>query len=126
MKPTLSLLVATTALAAALGVPAITAFATPRMATGITEQAETDDTGVRLWLAAHDDNHRHRERRWPWSHDDDDDDDDHHRNGHDDDDDDDDGGRSGSSRRNPAPAGTVAPPQNGLFGTGTPPRVQMN
>ncbi|GAB4273275.1 MAG: PepSY domain-containing protein [Pararhodobacter sp.] len=28
--------------------------------------------------------------------------------------------------RNPAPAGTVAPPQNGLFENGTPPRVQVN
>ncbi|TCM88219.1 PepSY domain-containing protein [Rhodovulum steppense] len=28
--------------------------------------------------------------------------------------------------RNPAPAGSVAPPQNGLFGTGAPPQVQVN
>lgn len=28
--------------------------------------------------------------------------------------------------RNPAPAGTVAPPQNGLFGNGAPPQVQVN
>lgn len=28
--------------------------------------------------------------------------------------------------RNPAPAGTVAPPQNGVFGNGGPPRVQVN
>lgn len=28
--------------------------------------------------------------------------------------------------RNPAPAGTVAPPQNGLFGHGAPPQVQVN
>lgn len=27
---------------------------------------------------------------------------------------------------NPAPAGTVAPPANGLFGTGAPPQVQVN
>lgn len=27
---------------------------------------------------------------------------------------------------NPAPAGTVAPPQNGLFGTGALPQVQVN
>ena len=26
---------------------------------------------------------------------------------------------------NPAPAGTVAPPQNGLFGNGAPPQVQV-
>lgn len=28
--------------------------------------------------------------------------------------------------RNPAPTGTVAPPQNGLFGNGAPPQVQVN
>jgi hypothetical protein len=28
--------------------------------------------------------------------------------------------------RNPVPAGTVAPPQNGLFGNGAPPQVQVN
>lgn len=38
---------------------------------------------------------------------------------HEDDDD-----RRGAS--DPTPAGTVAPPQNGLFGSGTPPRVQLN
>ena len=45
--------------------------------------------------------------------------------GDDDDDDDDDDERNGSAR-NPAPAGTVTPPQNGLFGNGAPPQVQMN
>lgn len=30
------------------------------------------------------------------------------------------------SARNPAPAGPVAPPQNGLFGNGAPPKVQVN
>jgi hypothetical protein len=28
--------------------------------------------------------------------------------------------------RNPSPAGTVAPPQNGLFGNGAPPQVRVN
>ena len=50
--------------------------------------------------------------------DDDDDDDD------DDCDDDDDDCRGGA--RNPAPAGTVDPPQNGLFGNGAPPQAQVN
>lgn len=36
--------------------------------------------------------------------------------------DDDDRGGAG----NPAPAGTVAPPRNGLFGNGAPPQVQVN
>jgi hypothetical protein len=30
-----------------------------------------------------------------------------------------------SDARNPAPAGSVAPPQNGLFGNGAPPQVQV-
>lgn len=37
---------------------------------------------------------------------------------------DDDDDRGGA--RNPAPAGTVTPPQNGLFGSGAAPKVQMN
>ncbi len=37
-------------------------------------------------------------------------------------DDDDDRG----SARNPAPVGTAQPPQNGLFGNGAPPQVQVN
>jgi hypothetical protein len=37
---------------------------------------------------------------------------------------DDDDDRGGA--RNPASAGTVAPPQNGLFGNGAPPQVQVN
>ncbi|ALI56578.1 PepSY domain-containing protein [Celeribacter marinus] len=37
---------------------------------------------------------------------------------------DDDDDRSGA--RNSAPAGSVAPPQNGLFGNGAPPQVQVN
>ncbi|MAB15296.1 MULTISPECIES: PepSY domain-containing protein [Parvibaculum] len=36
----------------------------------------------------------------------------------------DDDERGGAS--NPAPSGSVAPPKNGLFGNGAPPRVQMN
>ncbi|SHM75591.1 hypothetical protein SAMN05443432_1154 [Roseovarius litoreus] len=37
---------------------------------------------------------------------------------------DDDDDRRGA--RNPAPAGSVAPPQNGLFGNGAAPKVQVN
>ncbi|AQS47357.1 hypothetical protein BMG03_05760 [Thioclava nitratireducens] len=49
------------------------------------------------------------------------------RSEHDDDDEeDDDDDDYGASARNPAPAGTVAPPKNGLFGNGAPPKVQVN
>ncbi len=47
----------------------------------------------------------------------------------DDDDDDDDGDGDGDGNRGalrkPAPAGTVAPPRNGLFGNGAPPQVNV-
>lgn len=41
----------------------------------------------------------------------------------DEDEDDDDAGRG---KRDPAPAGSAAPPANGLFGTGAPPKVKVN
>ena len=108
MKKTLTLLVASTALAAAIGVPA---WSTMRVSGG-------ED----LWpLAAHFDEGTQALPLVRVS--DDDDDDDRDDRDHDDDDDDDDD-RGGA--RNPAPAGTVAPPQNGLFGTGTPPQVKVN
>ena len=46
--------------------------------------------------------------------------------GDDDDDCHDDADDCGGRRANPAPAGTVAPPANGLFGTGAPPQVKVN
>lgn len=123
MKKTLTLLVASTALTAAIGVPAWSAmqsFADE----GLRPSAALFDgrpQAMPLVLASDDDDdddHGWREgsRR---GHDDDDDDDDES-----DDDDDDDDCRGGAS--NPAPAGTVAPPQNGLFGNGAPPQVQVN
>jgi hypothetical protein len=94
MKKTLTLLVASTALTAAIGVPA---WSTMRVS-----------GGEGLWpLAAHFDEGTQALPLLQVSDDDDDDDD-----------------RGGA--RNPAPAGTVAPPQNGLFGTGTAPQVKVN
>lgn len=121
MKKTLALLVATTALTAAIGLPAWSAM---RSEAGAGEHpfAAAFDAGqeaVELIFVSdrhddddddHDDKHRRRSSR-----DDDDEDDDC---------DDDDNGCN--SARNPAPAGTVAPPSNGLFGNGAPPRVQVN
>jgi hypothetical protein len=118
MKKTLAALIATTALTAAIGLPAWSdmraqadAGENPTAAVG-----ESGQSALPLILASHDDDDDdddHRER----SDDDDEDDDDC------DDDDDDDGCRGAS---NPAPVGTVAPPQNGLFGSGAAPRVQVN
>ncbi len=113
MKRTLTLLVASTALTAAVGLPAWGAMRA--MTDGITRPisviADAEEEAVPLMFVS-DDN--------------DDDDDREYRRartfGGDDDDDDD----SGNPARNPAPAGTVSPPQNGLFGSGTPPKVQLN
>ena len=127
MKRILTLLVASTALTAAIGLPAWGAM---RALMGDTQHfAEIADAGqeaLPLVLASDDDvgdDHRSVRR----SHGDDDDREFRRTScyGHDDEDDDeddDDGGRG----RNPAPAGLVAPPQNGLFGNGSPPKVQVN
>lgn len=114
MKKTLALLAASTALTAAIGIPAWSAMHSPKSEDGALAALIGDDHGpMRVWLASDDDDDDRRKSRK--HHDDDEDDDD---------DDDDRGGRGG--QMNPAPAGTVAPPSNGLFGTGTPPKVQVN
>jgi hypothetical protein len=112
MKKTLTLLVASTALTAAIGVPACSAMQAPADGVLRPVAALFDDASqaMPLVLASDDDDD---DDRWR----------DGSRRGHDDDDCDDDC-RGGA--RNPAPAGTVAPPQNGLFGNGTPPQVQVN
>ncbi len=122
MKKTFTVLLASTALTAAIGLPAWSAMRAP--ADGESRLVPAlfgDETGALPFVLASDDGedddhgygYRESSRR---GHDDDDE------RGHDDDDDDD--GRGGG--RNPAPAGTAAPPQNGLFGNGTPPKVQVN
>ena len=124
MNKTLTLLVASTALTAAIGVPAWSAIQVPAEGVLRPVAALFDEASQAMPLVlasdADDDDDRRRDglRR-----DDDDDDDDEDDDDCDDDDDDDDC-RGGA--RNPAPPGTVAPPQNGLFGNGAPPQVQVN
>ncbi len=123
MKKTLTLLAASTALTAAIGVPAWSAMQAPTdVLRPVAALFDDAPQAMPLVLASDDDDDdddrwRDGSRR---GHDDDDDDDDDDC----DDDDDDDDCRGGA--RNPAPAGTVAPPQNGLFGNGAPPHVQVN
>lgn len=130
MKKTLAILAATTALTAVIALPAYSGFFGAGSGEGgFTRLLSEHEKGPAYLQLASDDDGRGEYRR---SRRDDDrrgygrsrhDDDDY---GHrEDDDDDDDGGRYGS-RANPAPAGTVAPPQNGLFGNGTGPKVQVN
>lgn len=119
MRKTLTLLVASTALTAVIGTTAWSALSaapdgSPRPFAAIWEDAAQS---LPLILASDDDDdddENHGSRR---DHDDDDDDEDC---------DDDDGDDCRGGARNPAPAGTVAPPQNGLFGNGAPPQVQVN
>jgi hypothetical protein len=120
MKTTLALLVASTALTAAIGVPAWSAM---------SGSAAPEDRSL---AAAFDPG---REALPPIfvSDDDDDDDDDDRRSSDRDDDDDDDDDDCGDDddedcrgAGNPAPAGSVAPPANGLFGSGAPPQAKVN
>lgn len=125
MRKILTLLVTSTALTAAVGMPAWSAMRAPADG-GLWPSTALFEEGAQtmpIVLASDDDDD---DRRWRVGsrrgHDDDDDDDD---NDNDDDCEDDDDDCPGAAR-NPAPAGTVAPPQNGLFGNGAPPKVQMN
>lgn len=119
MKRTLTLLVASTALTAAVGMPAWGAMRA--MTDGITRPisaiADAEKEAVPLMFISDDnddDDDREYRRASFFGGDDDDEEDDC---------DDDD---CGDPARNPAPTGTVSPPQNGLFGSGTPPKVQVN
>ena len=121
MKKTLALLAASTALTAAIGVPAWSAMYIPDGVGDRPFAAVFDEPRQALaatLVSGKDDGDEDRRRsRYDRDEDDDDECDD------DDDDDDDDSCRSAG---NPAPAGTVAPPQNGLFGNGAPPQVRVN
>ncbi|WP_297977232.1 hypothetical protein [uncultured Amaricoccus sp.] len=118
MKKAVALLIATTALTATTGV----------LAWSLVHDGGRDSVDafanrsemLPLVFASDDDDRDHR-RRPRHEHDDDDDDDD-------DDDHDTNDDRPRDSRK-PAPAaptGPIAPPQNGLFGNGAPPQVQVN
>ncbi|MCF3972334.1 hypothetical protein [Paracoccus salsus] len=107
MNTILTLLVASTALTAAIGVAARSARMAPAGG-GLPPFAALFQEGshaMLLALARDDDDRGWREGA---------------RRGHDGDDD----CRGGA--RNPVPAGTAAPPQNGHFGHGAPPQVQVN
>jgi len=117
MRKTLALLVASTALTATLGFAAWSATReSPRPVAALSEDGTP---ALPLILISDDDDDDDRQGIWR-GHDDDDCDED------DDDDDDDDDADCRGGARNPAPAGSKLPPQNGLFGTGAPPQVQVN
>lgn len=120
MKPRLAFLITTSALTLALGLPTLAAIRAAEGCAPALCAAPADGT-VPL-IQVDDDHKRGWFRLWRGGHDDDDDEDDDC-----DDDDDDDDCRSGrGGKGNPAPAGTAAPPANGLFGNGAPPRAVTN
>ncbi len=123
MKKTLSLLIATTALTAAIGIPAWAMLGT---GSGSQPAVLQSGAGAAPLVLVDDDEEDDDEEgnrkllRAGGGEDDEEDDDD-------DDDDDCEGAQAGcGGAKNPAPAGSVAPPSNGLFGTGAPPKVQVN
>lgn len=128
MTSRLSLLFTTTALTVMIGLPALAAMQTrndePAACTGacVTE-LRADDGDLPLIRVSGDDDEG--EGGWFGRGGDDDDDDDEGDDDEDDDCDDDDCAASGG-RGNPAPAGTVPPPANGLFGNGAPPVAVTN
>ena len=121
MSKILSLLLASAALTAVVGVPAWSAMHLPQQGAAVTPMTAvlgSTDTAELLVLVDDDDDEDEDEDgnvTRGTSNDDDDDAEDC---------DDDDGSCGATAATQAAPAGTVAPPQNGLFDTGTP-QVQV-
>ncbi|MCA3574724.1 MAG: hypothetical protein IOC86_12470 [Aestuariivirga sp.] len=125
MKKTISVLFATTALTAAIAIPAWSAMRAPASipaADAVETILDTAQGTTPLILVDDDDDEKDEGPRRGGNDDDDNEDDDDE---DDNDECDDDDGACGAAR-NPAPAGTVTPPENGLFGSGTAPKAQVN
>jgi len=120
MKKTLVILLASTALIAGIGLPAWSAMHGAGLFEGPRDAALTAfrNASASPMLVSDDDSadlkHSRSLQRGG--------DDDEHGASDEEDDDDSDGGNASG----PAPAGSVAPPSNGLFGTGATPKVQVN
>ena len=121
MSKILSLLLASAAQTAGLGVPAWSAMHLPQQGAAMTPMSavlgSADTTELLVLVDDDDDEDEDGNVKRGTSNDDDDDDDAE-------DCDDDDGSCGATAATQAAPAGTVAPPQNGLFDTGTP-QVQV-
>lgn len=122
MRTIFTMLAVSTALAGAIAIPAwsamrVTPAADARSVTAVFA-AESNAPTILLASDREDDDRRGDDRSATRNggNDEDEDEDDDDCEG-------DDGGCNAAA--NPAPAGTVAPPKNGLFGTGAPPKVQV-
>lgn len=116
MRKTLAILFASTALTAGIGFPAWSAMHETARFGGLRDAVLDAGRDLGVVLAGDDgDDDRDHGRQFRRGDDDDEDDED----------DDDDDTRGGSVSA-PAPAGSVAPPNNGLFGNGTAPKAQVN
>jgi hypothetical protein len=124
MKKTIAILAATTALAAAIGLSAWSAVSAEPDAEARPIAAAFADGQEAFPLVLVSDDDDGEESDDDDKDDDKDDEDDERPKRSGDDDDDDDG--AGRGAVNPAPAGSVTPPQNGLFGNGAAPQVQVN
>jgi hypothetical protein len=115
MKKTLTLLVTTTVVTAVIGVPAWSAMRPPVGTESRSFAAAFHDGAepLQLLLVSDDDDYDHH-RRSGYGY------------GHDNDDGDDDDDDECRGARDLAPAWSIAPPQNGLFGNGAAPQVQVN
>ena len=123
MKKTLAILLASAALTTVIGLPALAAFSSSDGLDGLTDRIrlghEHGESTVMHVADSDDDYGEHG-----YAHDDEDDDcddDEGYRGGSDDD-----ASMTCGTGNNPAPAGTTAPPQNGLFANGSSPTVQVN
>lgn len=116
MKKTISILLASTALIAVIGIPAWSAMHGAGQLEGRRNTAlgAFRALGASPVLVSDDDGESRDHERLLHRGDDSD---------HEGDEEDDDDGGNASG---PAPAGRVAPPNNGLFGTGATPKVQVN
>lgn len=133
MTKTMTLLLASTALTIALGA---TAWSATRimddevLPTAVRSQMDSRDLSPLIFV--NDDDDEDDDDEGEEDDDDEEDDDGDRRTGarHEDDDDDDcdddDDEACAGGPRNPAPAGSTAPPANGLFGNGAPPKAVTN
>ena len=116
MRKTPTILAASAALTAAVGMPAWSAMRAPADGVLRPVAALFDDVPQTMPLVLASDDDDDDDRRWREG----------SRRGHDDDDDDCDDDDCRGGARDPAPAGAAAPPRNGLFGNGAPPQVKVN